>query len=296
MHSIRVLIFLIIYCLCLSLAIAEININYGELKLQHQDFVSSSEKIIRNYSSRSLRKGLFGYGWCSPFDLKIKAAAKDQIKITTCNDSFNLSLNEFSQDSITKLYTYRLLDNHYQFNKEARLVIAKIAATEYFFSYDRETQKLTSIQSKDKKIKFTLENQLIKSITTKSKTVHYIYSDYKLIEVSINTKINFTYTYDEYANLTYWGQDLVFEKIKYNDEFDLVEYYLQKDKCQNTYEYSRFNKSKFILQNRNCPYSSSQIIKYTFDYQKQQIKMNFIQKPTKLGDLNEKSQTSSTPL
>lgn len=296
MHSIRVLIFLIIYCLCLSLAIAEVNINYGELKLQHQDAISSSAKIIRNYSSRSLKKGLFGYGWCSPFDLKIKLLSKEQIKITDCDESFILASESFSQDPTTSLYSYTSLDNHYQFNKEAQLVIAKIANTEYLYIYDRENKRLTTIQSKDKKIKFTIENQLIKSITTKHKTVLYNYSDYKLIEVSVNTKKDFTYKYDDYANLTYWGQNLVFEKIKYNDEFDLVEHYQQQDKCQNTYEYSRLNKSKFILHNRSCPYSSNQIIKYTFDYQKKQIKMTFTKTPLKLGDLNEKTENTNTPL
>lgn len=275
---------------------AEVNINYGELKLQHQDSISKSDKIIRNYSSRSLRKGLFGYGWCSPFDLKIKTPATNQIKITTCDESFVLPLNNFSQDPITKFYNYKLLDTQYQFNKEAQLVFARIANTEYSFIYDPETQKLSTIYSKDKKIKFAIENQLIKSISTIHKTIIYNYSDHKLTEVLVNSKKVFTYKYDDYANLTFWGQNLVFEKIKYNDEFDLVEHYQQKDKCQNTYEYSRLNKSKFILQNRNCPYSSKQIIKYTFDYQKKQIKMNFIQTPTKLGDLNDKSENFSIPL
>ena len=43
-------------------------------------------KVIRAYKSRTLFNGMFGFGWCSPFETKLEATSEGNIKISECGD------------------------------------------------------------------------------------------------------------------------------------------------------------------------------------------------------------------
>ncbi|MEQ1722759.1 MAG: DUF6531 domain-containing protein [Pseudobdellovibrio sp.] len=43
-------------------------------------------KVLRAYKSRTLFNGMFGFGWCSPFETKLEANAEGNVKISECGD------------------------------------------------------------------------------------------------------------------------------------------------------------------------------------------------------------------
>ena len=43
-------------------------------------------KVTRAYKSRTLYNGMFGFGWCSPFETKLEPTSEGNIKISECGD------------------------------------------------------------------------------------------------------------------------------------------------------------------------------------------------------------------
>lgn len=43
-------------------------------------------KVIRAYKSRTLFNGMFGFGWCSPFETKLEPTSEGNVKISECGD------------------------------------------------------------------------------------------------------------------------------------------------------------------------------------------------------------------
>lgn len=287
MSSFRVSIIIIYYCFFISLAFAEININFGEFKIEHKDQLNTKIQIVRNYSSRQLTKGFFGYGWCSLFDTKLQIL-NSQPSLSNCDQrqkeyviqTTNSNYMAHSMDKLTSFYfdkdlkLYRLRHQNQYFN--------------LFYDNDRRglpANSLVMLQAKNKnQVLVLLKQNLIDRIHLNNKTVRYQYFQNKLSTVLLSKNIHYEYLYDEFSNMTLWKNTKDFEKINYNNDLDVVTRYLQKDKCINEYEYSHLNKSKFILQHRSCPFSEAKSIKYSFDYNKKQIKITFLKKTLLTGE------------
>lgn len=56
-------------------------------------------KVVRAYKSRTLYNGMFGFGWCSPFETKLEPTSEGNIKISECGDGQEII---YSAREITK--------------------------------------------------------------------------------------------------------------------------------------------------------------------------------------------------
>lgn len=66
---------------------AEVNMKNASFYHSWKDDLGSNKKhnIIRTYNSRSLERGLFGFGWCSKFEEKLRHISAQHIVISTCH-------------------------------------------------------------------------------------------------------------------------------------------------------------------------------------------------------------------
>lgn len=275
MGSLKIFWYLFLLSLNYTFAFAEVNISYGEFKLQHEDIVSSSkEKLIRNYSSRSLFKGLFGYGWCSSWDYH-KSYSLGQERILLCQEEITpkekLSFNnkgELQSIESSELKILFLPENSFPINSESK----KTKSIIYVF----------------------IKNGFVQKIKSEKHSLTYEYSSKQLSKVIKEKTALYRYEYDSFANMTKWQSAKEFENMSYNNEWDLIESYTQKDLCANEYNYSFLNKSKFILQKRKCLSKPSQSIKYSFDSINKKIKIEILEsKDLRLGEKNENLSSSS---
>jgi YD repeat-containing protein len=61
-------------------------------------------KCERTYNSRSLFNGIFGFGWCSPWESKIEVTAENFIRLTECGAGLQLTYKpkRFDKDAVSK--------------------------------------------------------------------------------------------------------------------------------------------------------------------------------------------------
>lgn len=276
MDSFRVFVLLFIYCFGLAAAMAEVNISFGEFKIQHQDKITAKVFLDRDYSSRSLYKGLFGYGWCSSWDYR-----QDQNKkISLC------------------LRTIEAPQTQLEFNSQGEIVEIKTSTQKIVFL--RENENSVNVRRKTLSAK-NIYIFLLKGVVTKiqfdGKIWLYQYQKHQLAKVISNKATLWQYEYDDYANMTLWRSQNLSEKMTYDNELDVIENYQQKDLCKNKYNYSFLNKSKLIFQTRKCLRTPAQTVKYSFDSHKKSIKIEVTNKPTiQIGEKNENSDSSANSL
>lgn len=274
MGSLKIFWYLFLFSLSYTFAFAEVNIAYGEFKLQHEDsFSSPQEKLIRNYSSRSLFKGLFGYGWCSSWDYR-KTYSQGQERILLCQEEVT------PKDKII-------------FNDKGELLTIEKSDLKILFL--QENSHPVNLETKNKKTLYVLiKDGFVRKIKSEKQTISYEYKEKQLSKVTKEKSSLYRYEYDSFANMTKWHSTKEFESMSYNNEWDLIESYTQKDLCTNEYNYSFLNKSKFIFQKRKCLSKPSQAIKYSFDALKKKIKIEVIEsKDYRLGEKNENLSSTS---
>lgn len=261
---------------------AEVNVLYGEFKLSHSDNLNTTSDLLskvltRHYSSRSLRKGLFGYGWCQLLDYKITTIQEETIELSTCKETRKIS-------SKNGHFHFDNLDFTFNSKKQIIAVSSKIELLK--LSYDH-LQRITHIEyqktllnkkTRDKKVLFEIKNHLLVSVNTLEHNdklfLNYSYLNGKLNQVMSCNKSSPSntcnsetlYNYDSNDNMIEW-KNLTgdFEKMTYDEDLDLVTSYQQINRCTNYYDYSLLNKSKKVIQSRICPNKIKQKILYTYD-------------------------------
>lgn len=77
---------------------------FAEVDLRNGSFiVQDNSSLPRIYNSRSLHRGLFGFGWCTPFEDAIETANADSIRLRDCESgqliTFKLQRNQLRSPS-----------------------------------------------------------------------------------------------------------------------------------------------------------------------------------------------------
>src|SRR5687768_8115339 len=88
-NGIRVLITCLFLLLPLhSDALVDMRIlNYSDTWTDYQqDFPGYTFRIVRSYNSRSLHRGLFGFGWCSDFEDRLYRTPEGTLIFVKCGD------------------------------------------------------------------------------------------------------------------------------------------------------------------------------------------------------------------
>jgi YD repeat-containing protein len=247
-----------------SLAQAEIDVKTGafldtwmDLDVQSPGFHLAVE---RTYSSRSNYDGLFGFGWCSNLETRLKRD-QDQIEVTECGGGVQtlFSADGGSRNSTRTFTTLRLPSEKLTFDDE-RYIWSRVNGRNLTFNkngtlfsisepggtYNKLTynpdNSLASVQNKNgERIDFKYTHQKhVASITGPKKIlVQYQYAGSKLAAVKNAWGNKYVYEYDQWQNLTaIIYPDKTADKISYDTKRDWATGFRSRFGCSETLSYS----------------------------------------------------------
>lgn len=235
-----------------SLVLADVNTRDGAFSKSFQDF-----GMTRTYHSRSLAIGVFGFGWCSDWDVTLDLKTEKRGTLSRCREPKSLSVPIEKQG---QLWTIKKEGKTWFFQKNGELLKVKLSSgVEVQADRDPKTQFIRELRSsRGEKIQFQFENQNLKLKNS-------------------NKGQREKYEYDELHNLTevfLWQnhQWQVTDRISYDTGRDLTLVTLSVNAsgvgCEDSFTYLRNSTlhASTIVQ-RKCPNRTLEIVKYQFFYE-----------------------------
>ena len=279
---------------------AKVNMWSGGYENTWNDFGSSggqsaalTQKLIeRRYDSRSLRDGIFGFGWCVDIEARLVPLPDGGWRRKSCQGEADYrtsgtgswiheasglmlrskgttqSIQFKANDGTTETYdsSGRLLEIRTPGGEVVRLgrnhdgLIEKITSTlgaseltSVEFVYDLSTRKVARMNR-------------ITSARQRRATL-YEYRDGNLVKVTDEKAFLFTYSYDSYHNmLRAESPDSTSESITYEDSKDRVVKMRSRDGCAETYRYETDSKDAHLISTaeKSCGGTSVAISKHEF--------------------------------
>lgn len=237
-------------------------------------------KVIRAYKSRTLFNGMFGFGWCSPFETKLETNAEGNIKISECGDGQEIifSPREVTRkdidNTIAQIISKMKLDPQvkvvsadYWKKLEAELVESDDQRAELAVQYKivvplKEGAKLIAngkevenvVVGKDfytrnlpdgSSQRFDNLGRLTHNYDKNGNFLKFSYEKDLLVQLEDNNsrKLNFKYYPNKKVKLI-TGPNSVSTEYKYNSQEDLIwnrNAWAKTDKDLYTYEYNEFH-------------------------------------------------------
>ncbi|MBC6414909.1 MAG: hypothetical protein GDA46_00735 [Bdellovibrionales bacterium] len=74
------------------------------------DFKMNTLEVKRTYNSRSIYNGLFGFGWCSNIETKLRVLPDDTVKVVECGGGMEISYHTKGKSPDTDLYIEKILE------------------------------------------------------------------------------------------------------------------------------------------------------------------------------------------
>jgi hypothetical protein len=216
--------------------------------------------LNRTYNSRSLHKGLFGFGWCSDLELKLEIGSDNSIRLEECGTS-----KVFSQVSTKpSLYIYgqQRLDRNkagfvlsapgrtWTFDPGGRLMKWRRGPEEVALDFDADGRPL---RMRSRRLgSWTLsysddQRKIIKIGTSHGREVFYFYGGENLTQTVDSGRAPISLLYDTYHNLIRI-KGLTDENISYDIARDLVTELQRADGCKESFQYTRSTGAFEILE------------------------------------------------
>lgn len=245
---------------------------------------TSNFHIRRTYDSRSIERGLFGFGWCSDIETRLKFTYDGHIKIKECSlageiiyvpatadmepSDERIPKRTLSAHSPATYFTAlnrpgehirRLGDTlirtqvdgtNQVFNKDGRLLRVKTQDQKIFnFYYDQQGRPLEIRNSPgENKLLFFYKDgtNFVRTISgTGDQRVDYEYQDDNLIRTVGSQRGLIKYSYDQFHNLTQINYpNNSSELLIYDSQKDWVTEYRGRDGCVETYHYLLHQQTK----------------------------------------------------
>jgi YD repeat-containing protein len=289
----RLIITLAAYLLTTTDAFAAVNMKNASFISEWTDYRVNHWDLIRTYDSRSTHNGLFGYGWCSGLDvrLKINAIAGDptEVSIVDCSKAgpaqFKLTPRGRLASAGAREFTSPLLPGerleliqsqfiHYvagqeraRFDEEGRLIL--LSQEKVRISYDQRGVP-ASLKTENGVILVDVDpiTRHIRRLTTAARTeLRYEYAAENLVAVRNAWNNSYRYRYDDVHNLTrIQYPDASTEIITYDQDRDLVTSLISRDACRSTFTYKHLNGREHFVSRSNtvCDGQTVHHAKYEF--------------------------------
>ena len=184
-------------------------------------------KIIRTYNSRSLSRGVFGFGWCSTIELTPPTTATNQLQRSLRLDECGAqaSPNAGPQFSPTNPPGFRL-----QRDDDGRI--------EQIFFKDRSVVEF----------QYNPTGQLSRVRAGNRFPLFYTYQDGELFEAKDGDGQGLTYRYSALNNLTeIQYPDQTSEMMSYDDDRDLITSRQGRDGCLEVYRFSTTRQNMHLI-------------------------------------------------
>lgn len=254
-------------------------------------------KVTRAYKSRTLFNGMFGFGWCSPFETKLEPTSEGNIKISECGDgqeiifspreivrkdienTISLIISKMKADaknkSLSADYYKRLNEDLFEddFRRSELAAQYKIAVPikegTKFMANGREVENVvfnktyyTRNLPDGSYQRFDMQGHLIYSYDKNSNFLKYDYDKDLLVSVEDNNarKLFFKYYPNKKVKMI-TGPNGITSEYKYNSQEDLIwnkNAYAKSDKDVYTFEYNEFHN----LIKSTWPDKTSIVLKY----------------------------------
>ncbi len=237
-------------------------------------------KVTRAYKSRTLYNGMFGFGWCSPFETKLEPTSEGNIKISECGDgqeivyspreimrkdienTVSLIISKMKADvknkSLSADYYKKLNDDLFEDDMRRSDLAAqyKIAVPikegTKFMANGREVENVvfnktyyTRNLPDGSYQRFDMQGRLVYSYDKNSNFLKYDYDKDLLTSVEDNNSRKLFFKY--FANKKVkqiTGPNGIISEYKYNSQEDLIwnkNAWAKTDKDAYTYEYNEFH-------------------------------------------------------
>ena len=86
---------IIVYSLFVSFsALALVDTKNGNYTKTYMDFSSDGFTLERAYNSRSIYRGLFGYGWCSNLETRVEVLPDNSLKVVECGGGLEVAYGQ----------------------------------------------------------------------------------------------------------------------------------------------------------------------------------------------------------
>jgi YD repeat-containing protein len=250
---------------------ATINLKRAEYSDRWEDLKIGTHptpwRLMRQYNSRSLHNGLFGFGWCSDFEHDLHFLPDGNLKFTECGaGSESIYTRVRSRDPQIVRYIadgigeIELRGGHFfmsvrasscgecnpfdaqEFDEHGRLLRSSSGMRDYTYRYEGGTLKSISV-SKDIQVQleYYSSGKLRKAVASSGEYSEYWYSSSgDLIKVRTASGNIFYYFYDELHNLTRTEfPNHTFKTITYNTNWDWITGFRDIDGCTERYRYER---------------------------------------------------------
>lgn len=254
-------------------------------------------KVTRAYKSRTLYNGMFGFGWCSPFETKLEPTSEGNIKISECGDgqeivfspreivrkdienTISLVISKMKADvknkSLSADYYKKLSEDLFEddYRRSELAAQYKIAVPikegTKFMANGREVENVvfnktyyTRNLPDGSYQRFDMQGHLIYSYDKNSNFLKYEYEKDLLTSVEDNNarKLFFKYYPNKKVKLI-TGPNGITSEYKYNSQEDLIwnkNAWAKTDKDVYTFEYNEFHN----LIKSTWPDKTSIVLKY----------------------------------
>lgn len=203
-------------------------------------------EIHRIYSSRSIHRGLFGFGWCSSIEKTISVDA-DIPDLQSCNPITDLAPIEWrkTEDFYEAQYKDRIEIYDRRSGKLQSIVAGQLKVKLKYDSRGRPTQLCDHAQCFD--VHYMPQTDFISKISANGLRPNiYNYQNDDLIFASTSTNQTF-YTYDHFHNLTEVKENESRLRLRYNDADDQITS-LERGPVRETYEYNTIDQKTKRIQ------------------------------------------------
>lgn len=285
----RLIITFAAYLLMTADAFAAVNMKNASFISQWTDYRAGHWDLIRTYDSRSTHNGLFGYGWCSSLDvrLKINASAGDptEVSIVDCSKAGPVQFKHIPRGRLASRFTSPLLPDerleliqrqfiHYvdgqeraRFDEGGRLIL--LSREKVRVTYDQRGAP-ASLKGENGVILVDVDPVTlhIRRLTTPKKAeIRYEYTAENLVAVRNAWNNSYRYQYDDVHNLIrIQYPDASTETVTYDKDSDLVTSLTSRDACRSTFTYKHLNGREHFVSRSNtvCDGQTVHHAKYEF--------------------------------
>lgn len=247
-------------------AAADVDLRSGAVIQAQQDKLSTL-KLERIYHSRSLQKGVFGFGWCSDLDTKLELTAEGEIYLYDCHRAgparFLPSGLEFTSKELPNekiLYSRDVFERtssgrRQAFDGQGRLVELMDAGGQSWKLKRTPAGQIEGLQSAKESLFVEMDplSELVKRIEgPKRLQINYLYDGDQLRAVAAATKKNFDY--DDTGNLTKITEnDKTTFAARYAADDDRVQAFLDDKKCVENLVWKKLGDRTRVEMTKRCP-------------------------------------------
>lgn len=250
---------------------------------------SSQIRLRRQYHSRSLHRGLLGFGWCSELEKELQIT-NQEIIFKDCLLSHQVSFKKLDQKVFVSFDRHarlvRQTDRYIYFSKQGEVIhfnldgrLIEIQRNHHKVELEYNQQNLLH------KLRFTatkkqaeivtvdidpLSKRVRKLLLPADQEISFLYHQDDLVEVKLNHQAIEDYAYDDFHNLTRAKTRSKEELMTYEQSQDLVTQLLDRQGCLINFSYQQItDRSQQTVVEKKCPKQPSQRMKVSFRLKQQ---------------------------